>query len=200
MGAEATNPSAIALHAELGGEGRCRRLGRCSKGPAGGKGLGTLVDQIRDEGISALPRVLGLWFDATQKHHGLLVDVEMLHDHHVLEVSRLGRAEDDGDVLSPRQRVQHGDLGQVTARRIGQLDGQAPAAVILGVAVRLLHPLEAPLVGTALDGGIEGGGVDLVLGPEVGLGHEPLGKDCGESYNEEKKSELIISLTLKIIV
>ena len=152
------------------------------------EGLGTLVDQLRNEGIPALARILGLGFDAAQKHHGLLVDVEMLDDHHVLEMSRLGRPEDDGDVLSARQGVQHGDLGQVASCRIGQLDGQIASAVVFRMAVGLLHPLEAPLVGAALDGGVEGGGVDLVLGPEVGLGHESLGEDWGVRYKRRNKS------------
>ena len=170
--------SAITLHVELGSEcGGGRRL-LTTKHPTGSQGLGTLAHQLRHEGISALLRVLGLGLDAAQKHHGLLIDVEMLNDHHVLEVGGLGRTKDDGDVLPTGEGVQHGNLGQVAAGRVGQLDGQIAAAVVLGVAVGLLHALEAPLVGAALDGCVEGVGIDLVLGPKVGLGHESLGEDC----------------------
>ena len=149
-----------------------------TKCPSGGQGLDPLAHQLRHEGISALLRILGLGLDTTEQHHGLLIDVEMLNDHHILEVGGLGRTKDDGDVLSTREGVEHGNLGEVAAGRVGQLDGQIAPAVVLGMAVGLLHALEAPLVGAALDGCVEGVGIDLVLGPKVGLGHESLGEDC----------------------
>mmetsp|Transcript_35801 Transcript_35801/g.78396 ORF Transcript_35801/g.78396 Transcript_35801/m.78396 type:complete len:317 (+) Transcript_35801:123-1073(+) len=155
----------------------------------------TLAHKLGHECVPAL--VLGLGLNAAKEHHRLLVNVEVLQDHGIFEMIGLGGTEYDGNVLPTRQGVEHGNLGEVAAGGIGKLDGEVAAAVVLGVAVGLLDALDAPFVGAALDGHVEGGGVNFLLGPQIGLGHEAFGEDFPA---KELNTTIIVPVNLMRVV